>query len=70
MKPVKKQPKPAVFVDLKVGTLCALYKSTLLSRGSPSQLTLLVNLLVHIYIWPIALIAIGFFYACHPPHFS
>ncbi|CAK1885342.1 conserved hypothetical protein [Vibrio crassostreae] len=36
-----------------------------LSRGSPSQLTLLVNLiLVHKIYKPIAVIAIGYFFAC------
>ncbi|NNN44978.1 hypothetical protein FKN05_09860 [Vibrio sp. 1-1(7)] len=62
-------PKIALFIGLKVGTQCALYKLTLLSRGSPSQLTLLVNPFVHIYIQPIALLAIGYFFICYSPHF-
>ncbi|SHO54606.1 hypothetical protein VQ7734_00320 [Vibrio quintilis] len=36
----------SLILILKVGTLTALYQVTLLSRGSPSQLTLLVNLII------------------------
>ncbi|MCG3728623.1 hypothetical protein EXA13_03570 [Vibrio cincinnatiensis] len=61
--------KATFFMGLKVGTLYALYSVTLLSRGSPSQLTLLVNLFVHIYIQPIATLAIGYFFICYSPHF-
>ncbi|ABQ18570.1 conserved hypothetical protein [Vibrio cholerae O1 str. 2010EL-1786] len=34
----------------------------MLSRGSPSQLTLLVNSIVHIIYKPIAVLAIGYFF--------
>ncbi|ASK53712.1 hypothetical protein DLR60_10995 [Vibrio tarriae] len=39
-----------------------IYKRPLLSRGSPSQLTLLVNSIVHIIYKPIAVLAIGYFF--------
>ncbi|AXB34545.1 hypothetical protein DSB67_24765 [Vibrio campbellii] len=39
----------------------ALVIATLLSRGSPSQLTLLVNQIVHTYIQPITNLVVGFF---------
>ncbi|NOI72674.1 hypothetical protein F0246_19775 [Vibrio owensii] len=40
----------------------ALVIATLLSRGSPSQLTLLVNPIVHTYIQPITSLVVGFFF--------
>ncbi|AUV88669.1 hypothetical protein C1N50_21250 [Vibrio campbellii] len=40
----------------------ALVVMTLLSRGSPSQLTLLVNQIVHTYIQPITNLVVGFFF--------
>ncbi|EGR4103602.1 hypothetical protein DDO72_00325 [Vibrio cholerae] len=41
---------------------------TLLSRGSPSQLTLLVNTIVHTYRRPITLLAVGLFFIHHIRH--
>ncbi|TXY29703.1 hypothetical protein FXE86_13835 [Vibrio mimicus] len=38
------------------------YVRPLLSRGSPSQLTLLVNSIVHTIYKPIAVLAIGYFF--------
>ncbi|RBM69846.1 hypothetical protein DLR72_05995 [Vibrio paracholerae] len=41
---------------------------TLLSRGSPSQLTLLVNTIVHTYRRPITLLVVGLFFIRHILH--
>ncbi|RBM48581.1 hypothetical protein DLR65_11650 [Vibrio tarriae] len=41
---------------------------TLLSRGSPSQLTLLVNTIVHTYRRPITLLVVGLFFIHHISH--
>ncbi|RAL29739.1 hypothetical protein DOE54_05580 [Vibrio cholerae] len=41
---------------------------TLLSRGSPSQLTLLVNTIVHTYRRSITLLVVGFFFIHHIRH--
>ncbi|RBM86940.1 hypothetical protein DLR74_13375 [Vibrio paracholerae] len=41
---------------------------TLLSRGSPSQLTLLVNTIVHTYRRPITLFVVGLFFIHHILH--